>query len=138
MSNTHTTRFKKLKPWITNRIKISIKTREKLKKALKKNNSAQKLAEYKQYRNNLNKIIKPTKNEYYQKRYNENSSDIKIYNFISEATNNTKINQSISQIKGEDNELITNPENVADFCNDYFLTIGKKMSEFIPDLLSQL
>ena len=92
------------------------------------------MAEYKQYRNNLNKIIKLTKNEYYQKKINENSSDMKkIYKFISEATNNTKINQSISQIKGENDELITNPENVVDFCNDYFLTIGKKMSEFIPD-----
>ena len=77
ISNTHTTRFIKLNPWITNGIIISIKTRDKLKKALKKNNSAQKLAEYKQYRNKLINVIKLTKNEYYQKKINKNSSDMK-------------------------------------------------------------
>lgn len=84
-------KFKKLKPWISQGIITSIRARDKLKQNLKLNPTAEKIAEYKNYRNYLNKIITQTKNDYYKSKINENSHNIKkVYNFINEALNYEK------------------------------------------------
>ena len=84
-------RYKKIKPWISNGIIISIKHRDKLKKKLLKNFTTTKEAEYRAYRNNLKKIINNAKNNYYQNNITENANDIKkMYQLISEATNESK------------------------------------------------
>lgn len=123
-------RHKRIKPWITTAIINSIKKRDKLKKQLKNNFSIQKETIYKEYRNRLNKIIKYTRNEFYKRKIEENQRDIKkIYNIVSEATNNCKQNSILSQIRNENNDIINDQKAIADLCNRYFISVGKNMSK---------
>ena len=77
----------KIKPWITNGIIISIKNRDKMKKRLLRNYSTNLENAYKAYRNQLQSIIKYTKNNYYRDKIQSNKNNLKkIYQFIAEAT----------------------------------------------------
>lgn len=62
------TKFKKnmkIKPWITEGLVVSIKNRDKLKKRLSQHFSTELEHEYKSYRNELNKLLKKSKNNFY-------------------------------------------------------------------------
>ena len=64
------------KPWITNRIKTSIKVRDKLYKQMIKQKDAilknQKQMLYKRYRNKIVDLLKITKEAFYKKFFQEN------------------------------------------------------------------
>lgn len=121
---------KKIKPWISNGIVTSIKKRDKLKKNLKTYPSAQKISEYKDYRNRLKKIINSAKNGYYKNKIDQHTNNIKkIYKLVTEITNEDITNTNLIQIKNDMDTLVTDPREIAEFCNNYFVTIGKKMSE---------
>lgn len=104
-----------------------------MKKNLKFNSNLQKISEYKEYRNKLNKIITQTKNIYYKNKIIQNSNNVKKnYNLISEATNeiNNKSNEII-HLSNENNKLITDSRDVANQFNNYFINIGQRMAETI-------
>lgn len=84
-------RDEKIKPWITIAIINSIKHRDKLKKKIISSKNLQDKLIYKQYRNFLNKVIKKTKNEYYKIKLKNAQKDFrKVWETISEVTNNKK------------------------------------------------
>lgn len=125
---------KKLKPWITNGIIQSVKHRDKLKKLVVNNkNDNDLLRKYRNYRNNLNKIMQITKHDYYKKLINDNANDMKkIYKIISDATNENKnkTNNDVN-ILNQNNKPFNNDKEMANFCNDYFINIGLNMAEKI-------
>lgn len=128
-----TKKNRKLKPWITNGLITSIRTRDRLKKSLKINSNPDKINEYKIYRNKLNKLITERKNNYYKDKINQNSTNIKqIYTLVQEATNENnlkKIDQF--QMKTANNDSIGNDLEVANLFNDYFINVGRKMADKI-------
>ena len=64
------------------------------------NPSPGKEKEYKEYRNNLNKVIRVAKNGYYENKINENLTDMrKLYGIISEATNEKKKTEAQHNLK---------------------------------------
>lgn len=126
--------YKKLKPWISNGIIISIKKRDKMKKKLLRNYTVNKEDEYKAYRNNLKKIVNNAKNNYYKNKINENSNNIKkIYQIITEATNETNRNGNKNlQIHDNANKTFNSDKDMANFSVDYFSKIGMDMFNKIP------
>lgn len=103
--------------------------RDKLKKRLSLKYSLALEIEYKAYRNNLNKLLKKAKNDYYKDQVYQNQNNIKkIYEIISEASNENS-NKSDAELHFvDDNNLqFSNDKQMADFCNDYFADIGTKM-----------
>lgn len=83
---------KKLKPWMTNGILASIRKRNKLHTQLINNPENVYLSNYyKQYRNNLTKLIKLTKDNYYKAILDKAQGDLKkTWQIINEATNSSK------------------------------------------------
>lgn len=127
-------KFRKLKPWISNGLIISIKERDRLKHNLKKNPTLQNITEFKNYRNKLNKLITLTKNNYYKAKIDENNKNIKkIYNFINEAVNENKkdTNNDIKVVELENGKKTVDQQDIADNFNDYFINVGLKMAETI-------
>lgn len=129
----------KLKPWITNGIIISIKKRDKMKKHLKNNSNIKKVDEYKNYRNNLNKLITKTKNDYYKQKINENIQDVgKIYKIVSDVTNQNNQKESVIEKIKSGGKTIVNEKEMSNFCNDYFINIGINMLNTIKDTKEQI
>lgn len=124
---------KKNKPWITNAIITSIKHRDKMKRSLIKNYSDDREIEYKTYRNNLNRIINFTKNDYYKNKINATCGNLKkIYEIISEATNeHSKKNNNIHILDNDEKQFDTDYE-MANFCNQYYTNVGVDMLKNIP------
>ncbi len=89
--------------------------------------------EYKSYRNTLKKIINNTKNLYYKKHIDENVNDFrKIYQIIREATN-VQVDNTTSKIDifNDEGEIFSDNKQLADFCNKFFIEVGKKMAQKI-------
>ena len=123
----------KIKPWITNAIITSIKYRDQLKKkTIKNRNNELIINRYKTYRNNLKKVINEAKARYYREIVNNNRNNMKkIYNIISEATNSNtqKNNDNINILDSNNNNRpFDNTKQMANYCNDYFINIGKQMA----------
>lgn len=122
----------KRKPWITNGIIMSIKNRDKMKKKLLLNFNEFDKRVYKSYRNNLKKIIEKRKHEYYQNEIENAGNNLKkVYNLISEATNNNKKsdnkNNSIPPITDNDATPFSDITSMANHCNNYYVNIGIEM-----------
>ena len=121
---------KKASPWMTAGIKQSIKTKNKLYKKFVKKPITYGLA-YRQYRNNLTKIIKASKSIYYHGQFNEVKGNIKgtwkIINSMLGKTHKTQNNSFKTQAG------ITNDSNlISNMFNDYFTNIATEVTNKIP------
>lgn len=117
-SNKH----RKIKPWITVGIINSIRNRDKMKKDLRRDSSAEKQDAYKKYRNLVTRIIRETKNQYFKKKIKKADKNIKlIWSTINEATNNiTKNKAPIAKIRNYDGEYIENKHELSNIFNVFF------------------
>ena len=120
------------KPWITKDICKAIKRRETLyRKFIKAKDPLIKEQYHKNYKDLRNQIVlicRESKKMYYQIFFNENSNDLKktwkgIKSIINIKTNNSFIPTSIMS----NNEIISEPTEVADKFNHYFSSIAGKL-----------
>ena len=120
--------FKKTKSWITNGLIASNKNRDKMKKYLLIAFNDLDYQTYKQYRNNLHKIIQKCKHDYYKNKIEDAGYNLKkIYKLISEATDNSSHKHKISPpIKDNSHDFLDN-RTMANYCNEYFTNIGMDM-----------
>ena len=127
--------IKKIKPWITRGIVQSIKQRDKLKKQLLHKFDTALHNNYINFRNTLKKIINKTKNDYYRGEIDKNLGNTrKMYRTINEATSGSRYRYRSTKNRIEikkDNEKFRNDKEMANFCNEYFISVGEKMTENI-------
>lgn len=123
---------KKIKPWITEGLVSSIKKRDKLKKKLLEHRSDTLEAEYKNYRNHLNILLRKSKNNYYKEQVLENKKNIKnIYKIISEATNENTVKNTKIRLVDSKGIAFPDTKQMANHSNDYFANVGSNMLEQI-------
>ena len=124
------------KPWITLRIRNSIKRRDTLhKKYIKAKNKEVKQdyhIKYKELRNHIVTLCRTSKKLYYQKFFAENANNLKntwkgIKNLINLKKGVTGDPTSILV----DDKLINEPGEVANKYNNYFSTIANKLRDKI-------
>ena len=112
------------KPWITKDILKQIKDRNKLFIKLKNqphNNLVQE--RYKRLRNKITDNIRKSKKDYYKKNFDDNISNLKnTWKGIKDILNQKKASQ-ISQIN-HNNVDITNPSEIANTFNNFFVNVG--------------
>lgn len=120
---------KKIKPWITTGLVKSIRSRDRLAKRVKTEPGNLELKlHYKVYRNNLNKLIKNRKCEYYKNKIIDANDNIKsIWKYINEATGRNRKNGMVINIR-KNNILLTDPKEIANEMNDYFSNIGSELA----------
>lgn len=128
-------KFKKLKPWITHGLVVSIRKKEKLLCKFKKNPNNEKLKKYiKKYQSILKYLIKLKKKEYYSKLVVEAGSDSKrIWNLVNDFTGKKIKRDDIDYLKIDNNtvRVMDNLVLCANTFNDFFCNIGKELAEKI-------
>lgn len=124
---------KAIKPWITQGLVASIRNRDKLKKIASCNpHNPDLLNNYRNYRNLLTKLIKKAKTLYYQRSVAENMRNPgKLWQVIREVTNHNKCKNTVKAIKSDLGQVITDDKLMAENFNDFFSTVGEKLSEKI-------
>ncbi len=119
-------------PWLTSEIKKKIYDRDFLKKKSIKTGSTHFFNAYKKARNQLNSLIKSTKAKYYNEALNQCRKDPKtMWKTINQLTNTKSKTTSINELI-INQEIVTEPEKIADSLNTYFNEIGTVLAKDLP------
>lgn len=129
----------KIKPWVTVGLITAIKNRDKMKIHLNKqkinNNYTHNLEnQYKAYRNRLNNLLKKSKHDYYKNLITLNQNNVKkVYDIISEATNEKGRKSHISEIVNENGQYFQDDKLKSNYCNEYYANVGINMAKKITE-----
>ena len=121
------------KPWMSNGLLASIKTKNKLyKKYLKKSSHANKKL-YTDFKNKLNHSIRIAKRLYFETKLKNATSDIKrTWQIQNEVINRKKCKSKLPSVFYSNNQYISDPIEVANRFCDYFTNIGPNLAKQIP------
>ena len=108
-------------PWINSSLISKLRERDYLKKRFDKNPNDVIWSKYKKTRNEVNKLIKKTKPDFFLARINSAKNDPKKTWKLSSRKVHEPVN--VKSIKQDDTEF-TNPYDIANAFNTYFTTIG--------------
>ena len=123
--------------WLTNGILNSINTKDRLYKTLMQTDTDdvalfnRRKEEFKLYRTNLQKSIRNAKRTYFEHIFTQNKNDIKKTWKILNETLSRNTNKQIRQEFSINNQLVSDPEVIANSFNEYFVSIGRKLAEKI-------
>ena len=145
-----TTKFNKYKhkmnTWVTKGILISLKTKDHLYKKLirlKNNNNAQydyHKDKYNKYKHLYNKILRTAKQQYWTEQFNMCKNDMKTtWKNINTILRRKNDKSSFPDFfKNDINNDITNPQNIAEEFNKFYVNIGPKLAQNIPQQQSAI
>ena len=88
---------------------------------------------YKRCKNKLNKFIKITKEEYFKTKLSNANNSKNSWQAINELLNKKPKSTKVTQLNVDD-QVITGDRNIADCFNQYFSSIGCKLSESIQNI----
>ena len=88
---------------------------------------------YKRCKNKLNKLIKMTKEEYFKTKLSNANNSKNSWQAINELLNKKPKSTKVTQLNVDD-QVITGDRNIADCFNQYFSSIGCKLSESIQNI----
>ena len=118
-------------PWITNKVKCLITTRNKLKRKAITTKTETDWSNYKKIRNQVNVDLRNAKKNYYSSKIaNQKHNLKKAWKSINELLGKQKKQSKVNEIKLGEN-ILNNPRDIAEGFNNYFSNIG-------PDLASQI
>ena len=122
------------KPWITNGILKSIKTKQGMYRTHFLSNNPVKIAEYKKYANKLNYLKTVSKRVYYCKQFNLHRNNLKVtWKLIGTLIKRkTKGQMSPSRII-MNNKTFTNKLDIAEQFNKYFISVGPSLASALDD-----
>ena len=125
------------KPWMTNEIRKSIRTRDSLIKKFKKEKRPNKKTElYNEYRFLRNRIvsqIRQSKLDHYRKFFNDNMKNSKrIWNGIREIISLKSKNKANRLSLDIDGHLISDQKEIAESLNNFFAQIADNIKSKLP------
>ena len=121
------------KPWLTKEIKRLMYHRDYLKRQSVRFTSSTYNEAYKRCKNKLNKLIKMTKEEYFKTKLSNANNSKNSWQAINELLNKKPKSTKVTQLNVHD-QVITGDRNIADCFNQYFSSIGCKLSESIQNI----
>ena len=134
---TNKERERALKPWITRSLLRKIDIRDSLFGKAIKTGDNHLLNRAKKLRNEIGHELKLSRKRYCINRINEAVNKSKIMWQIINGTLNcskSKARSNISQVKDDEGKLILNPAEIANCFNKFFASVGRKMSNKIPNV----
>ena len=120
------------KPWLTNGILVSSKTKNKMYCKYLKHPTQANLTQYKNYKNRLSSLIKTSEKIYYRNKFENASGNIKqtwdtINDILKRKRKSTKVQLEFKI----NNNKTTNKQLIANGFNNYFASVGKTLSDKI-------
>ena len=89
---------------------------------------------FKKYRNKLNALIKKSKKDYYDGRFNTFKNDMrKTWQTINNIIGKGNKSSTQSKLLNKEGHYITDPQSIANEFNDYFVNIGPKLASTISN-----
>jgi len=126
--------YRNRKSWLTEGLKNSIKTKNKLYVKSLKEPTLSNIKRYKEYRNKLNHILRKTEREHYASLIEMHRFNLcKTWNILKEVINKNKMNIQTSRFCIK-NKIVTNEETIAEAFNDFYVNIGRNLSKTIPNV----
>ena len=123
------------KSWLTMDLRESIKIKNKLYVGTKKGqNKVETHLFYKQYRNNLNHLLRSGEQKYYQDISSEHRSNIKRYWQIIKLIININNNTSVNKRFKHNGKIVEDGKKIADRCNNFLVNVGSTLSKAIPQV----
>ena len=130
--------FDRYTPWLNADYFKLAKTRDKLKTRAVKSNSKLLMESYRQIRNRLNNLNIQLKREYFSDKITQFQGDLKkTWKTINQVINK-KSNTTIVPMLTVDGQTIRDNKAIASSMNEYFCSIGNKLSEKIPNKANPL
>ena len=121
------------KPWMTNGLCISIKRKNKLYRKFRKNPSCENNTSYKDFKNKLNHSIRIAKRLYFETKLRNATMNIKkTWQILNEVTNRKKCCNKLPSMFFFKNQNISDPAEIADRFNNYFINVGPSLAKQIP------
>ena len=128
----------KYTPWLNADYFKLAKTRDKLKTRAVKTNSKLLMESYKQIRNRLNNLNTQLKREYFSEKITQFQGYLKkTWKTINQVINK-KSNTTVVPNLTVDGQTIRGKKAIASSMNEYFCSIGNKLSEKIPNKANPL
>ena len=128
----------KYTPWLNADYFKLAKTRDKLKTRAVKTNSKLLMESYKQIRNRLNNLNTQLKREYFSEKITQFQGNLKkTWKTINQVINK-KSNTTVVPNLTVDGQTIRGKKAIASSMNEYFCSIGNKLSEKIPNKANPL
>ena len=123
----------KYTPWLNSEFFHLAKTRDKLKIQAVKSKSTLLMGYYKQICNRTNKLNLRLKREYFSKKISDCKGDLKkSWKTINQVINKSSKTTSIPSLNVEGGS-IKNNKKIASTMNEFFCTIGNRLSDKIPE-----
>jgi len=121
----------KINNYMTQGLLISRATKINLHKIAVKDRSQHANENYKKFRNIYNTTLRASKKMYFDKNFELNRKNPKrTWDLLKEATNLTKSNDKIHKLQ-LNNQIITEPKQIANAFNNFFVRVGADISESI-------
>lgn len=117
-------------PWLTNEIKSMSYRRDYLKKKAVSLNSTPFYESYKRCRNQVNRLIKEVKANYYKSKLENCKNSKESWKTINELLNKQSKCTTITEVIVNCNK-VSGDKNIADEFNNFFTTIGPQLAENI-------
>ena len=119
------------KPWVTTSLLVSIKRKNRLYSKYCLSPTPLNESSYKTYRNKLNHLLRISEKRFIQNRIRENKNNIsETWKIVKELIGKSK--QKRKQDSFNDaGVIITNPDDISNKFNDFFINIGPKLAEKI-------
>ena len=124
--------YKNRLPWLSEALKVSIKTKNKLYAKCKRHNTAFNKSRYLEYKYALEKLIEKSEKRYYEELLISHKGNMKkTWSVIKNMINKNKHSKPFNNffINGE---LTENPKLIADKFNEFFTNIGPSLAKKIP------
>ena len=119
-------------PWITPGLIISSHNKIKLHRKKIKNPTPTNISNYKNYLKVFNKLKRQTKKLYYEQLFEANKNDLRrTWNELRKVINKENNKKELPTTIKVNNLEITNKHEIADTFNNFFINIGKQVSETI-------
>ena len=112
------------KPWITKEILKCIRYKNQLLKRIIKSKNKTRIKYFRNYRNNLNKVIKKSQKNYYKNLISKSSNNSKnLWKTINNLTNRNRKETFIEKIKDADGNIYQEKDRISNILNDYFVSM---------------
>ena len=118
---------------VTKSVLRSINRKNNLFYKYKTNPNDKTREKYTRYKNILTNVLRQAKKQYYAMQFELNKSNMRnTWKIINRTLNRNNKMQKIIKIKSETNNIIEEPQTIAETFNLYFSQIGQKPAENIP------
>ena len=121
-----------MSPWITKGLLKSINQKNKLYKQYLNSPSKKGIQKFKTYKNKLNMLIRKSKRKYFFLKFERSKNNMKqTWNSINNILGRGKRQSNQKKFKNDNGSVFTNPEDISNQFNDFFVTVGPKLASNI-------